>query len=128
MVPLKQPEFSLSKVRVLLSNDDFLFELHEYRRGADRLLFAHITFHRFTPSILKSVLKRWKVFRRRVTVPIFAHAGDGDLDKWVRFVSLLGFKTTGKSLSFINGQQRPVFIHLGPDADTWINNHYRHED
>lgn len=93
-----------------LTTDDLWFALDEYRRGQDVFLFAHIRFERFTPSVLKRVLKQqWPAFRQCVTAPLFA-VGEVDDEKWERFVTLLGFRFSHQALC-ANGETRRLFIH-----------------
>jgi hypothetical protein len=98
-----------------LTTDDYWFDLDEYRRGQETLLAAHIRFDRFTPSVLKNVLKQWRVFRQCVTAPLIA-IGEVDDEKWERFVTLLGFRFL-KQVICINGKQRRLFIHTISDGN-----------
>lgn len=103
----------ISRTRVL-DYDEYVFDLDEYRDGNHQYLTAHIAFEKFSPSILRRVLREWKVFRHCVTAPLYAYRDGGDFDKWFRFVSLLGFRPTGLFITCNNGERRQLFIHSVP--------------
>lgn len=68
---------------------DFCFEIEEFNNG---FCMAHIAVHRWGPSVLKQMLKDWRLLRSRfITCPLYATAPLQD-EKWQRFVSLFGFK------------------------------------
>lgn len=94
---------------------DYLFEIDEYRRGEEQMLFAHIRLFNFTPSVFKDLKRRWKIFRECVTAPLFASAENAD-DKWQRFVTSLGFKPLDKAICD-DGNSRPIFIHVKDSPD-----------
>lgn len=99
-----------SRTRVL-DYDEYVFDVDEYRRGDEKRLTAHIAFEQFNKSILKRVLREWKLFRTIVTAPLFAYCGGYDTEKWTAFVSLLGFKPTGSFINCNNGERRELFLH-----------------
>lgn len=103
-------DFTFVTTHRALTTDDYWFDLDEYRRGPQSLLIAHLRFDRFTPSLMKRVLKQWASFRKCVTAPVFA-LGEVDDNKWVRFVTLLGFKFS-KQVICANGATRRLFTHL----------------
>jgi hypothetical protein len=88
----------------------YWFDIDEYRLGDQQFLLTHLSFHKFTPSVWKRVLREWKLFREIVTAPLYAVRDDGDVDKWEHFVSRLGFKPTGILLPCNNGQIRQLYI------------------
>lgn len=90
-----------------LDRPEYLFEIDEYRRGADQFLMAHLRFAKFSPSIFKRVLHEWKVFRSCTYAPIFA-LGEVDDDKWKNFVTHLGF-TFDRDVVCLNGERRRMF-------------------
>ena len=47
---------------------------------------AHLRVFRWSPSVLKSLLKNWSLLRQCVKAPLFALA-EADDDKWARFVT-----------------------------------------
>jgi hypothetical protein len=92
-------------------NDDFWFELDEYRRpGGEQFLLGHIRVHRFAPSVFKQIKHVWATFRRNVTAPIFA-CPEIDDQRWVKFVTALGFKPL-QQIICNNGEVRPLYIHI----------------
>ena len=89
---------------------DFLFEIDEYRRDeGDQLLLAHIRVLKFSKDVLKEMLRHWRVLRSFVTAPIFVSPQDDD-EKWVKFVTLMGFKPFQQILCN-DGASRPLYIH-----------------
>lgn len=93
-----------------LTTDHYWFDLDEYRRGQEAFLLAHLRFDRFTPSIMKTVMRQWALFRQCVKAPVFA-LGEVDDEKWARFVSLLGFRYL-RHVDCINGASRRLYLHL----------------
>jgi hypothetical protein len=99
---------------------EYLFDLNEYQndQGETRLV-AHITIHKFTPSIFKRIKREWVIFRQSVTAPLFAWHGPGPFDKWLRFISCLGFRPTGSHITCNNGEVRQIYIsEVGADVVT----------
>lgn len=93
-----------------LLTDDYWFELDEYKRASgDQFLLAHIRVLNWSPSICKRIIKEWRLFRSIVTAPLFA-CPEVDDERWVKFVSLLGFKPLQQVICE-NGASRPLFIH-----------------
>jgi hypothetical protein len=111
----------VSRTRVL-DYDDYVFDIDEYRRGDEQRLTAHIAFENFNKQILKRVLHEWKIFRQCVTAPLFAYCGGYDTDKWVAFVSLLGFRPTDDFMTCNNGERRQIFIHTVTNDHKQTNN------
>jgi hypothetical protein len=108
---LSADDFTFVKRHDILDYPDYLFQLDEFHRGDEKFFVPHIVFNKFSPTILKRVLREWKSFRSVVRVPLFAHNGEGDENTWKHFVSLLGFVDTGDTITF-NGAPRALFIHL----------------
>lgn len=79
------------------------------------MLLAHIRVAHWSPSVFKSILREWKLFRTCVKAPIFACA-EVDDDKWERFVSRLGFKFL-HTVICNNGETRRLFLHVIEDGD-----------
>jgi hypothetical protein len=102
-------DFKLVARHDALTTEDYRFEIDEYRRDDDQLLLAHLRVFRWSPSVLKSLLKNWSLLRQCVKAPLFASA-EVDDDKWTRFVSLLGFEPF-ETITVENGEQRRLFIH-----------------
>lgn len=94
----------------VLAYPEYDFDLEEHRRSDGSFLLAHLNFRKFTPSILKRVLREWQTFRTVVRGPIYAIRDDGSHDKWVRFITHLGFKPTDLSITCNNGAVRQLFI------------------
>lgn len=98
---------------VIRDTPDYIFEIDEYQNGAERFYLTHIAFTNFSPSILKRILREWKLFRSIVDAPLFAVRDIEDL-KWLRFISRLGFKPHSE-IDWLNGERRRLFIHLKED-------------
>ena len=109
-----------------LTTEDYLFEIDEYRRDDDQLLLAHLRVFRWSPSVLKSLLKNWSLLRQCVKAPLFACAEVQDM-KWQRFVKLLGFEPFHDILC-VNGEQRRLYIHTTEGPTHGHVQHQRHHD
>lgn len=92
-----------------LDRPEYLFEIDEYRRGADQFLYAHLRVFKFSPSIMKRILAEWRAFRAIVAAPLFA-IGEVDDEKWERFVTHLGFEPAIEVVC-LNGERRRMFRH-----------------
>jgi hypothetical protein len=111
----------VTRHRVFTDPDErYIFEIDEYRRGADQLLQAHFRFFKFSPSALKSALKHWRLFRSVVTAPLVCW-GEDDGDTWKHFVSLFGFKPLHQSILCNNGARRELYTNIVPHGG--INRH-----
>jgi hypothetical protein len=95
---------------------DYWCEIEEHRRGEDQFLLCHIRFNKCTPSVMKQFLREWECFRRCVPAPLFATAEVED-EKWVRFVTRLGFKPL-REVVCRNGARRTLYLNQKdrPDA------------
>jgi hypothetical protein len=89
--------------------DDYWFEIDEYRRGEDKLLLVHLQFFRWTPSVLKTVIREFKQFRQHVRAPLFACPPVDDA-KWRKFVSMMGYHFL-QNIECGDGFARPLYIH-----------------
>ena len=103
-------EFTFHQNHTVLDKPEYCFDIDEYRRGQDQLLLAHIQVRQWSPTVFKTILREWRVFRQCVTQPLFACAGPGDTEKWERFVSHLGFRFL-RNVICENGEPRRLFIH-----------------
>lgn len=92
------------------ATEDCTFEIDEYRDDAgEQMLLAHLRVHQWTPEALKRIRHDWRVFRSVVTAPLFANPMQDD-PKWVKFVTLMGWRPFSKVLCR-DGIERPLFIH-----------------
>lgn len=98
----------------VLDYPEYVCLIDEYRNEDQQFLLCHIGFSEFSLSIFKRLLREWAAFRSVVTAPLYAIRDDGDEDKWVRFVSHLGFSPTGLILPCENGELRELFISVVP--------------
>lgn len=91
-------------------------ELDEYRTDAgEQMLLAHLRVHQWSLSALRRIQHDWAAFRRSVTTPIFSlpmlAPSDPAFDKWLRFVTMFGWRPTGQQVLCLDGIERPLFIH-----------------
>lgn len=84
---------------------DYLFQLEEWDEG----LLVHFSARRWAPSVLRTALREWKLFRQAVPQPLFAIGPPHEDAKWRRFVSLFGFKLHS-TVALDNGETRSRFI------------------
>jgi hypothetical protein len=102
-------KFELVEVHKIPSPPEWDASLDEYRRGAEQMLWAHVRFSKFSPSVFKSFLKWWTTFRSVVTAPIWAGSQD-DTDLFAHFVRRAGF-VPFKEVPCQDGKARRIFIH-----------------
>jgi hypothetical protein len=93
-----------------LTQPEYWFDIDEYRRGDDQMIFAHLRFSSFSASILRKALHDWRVFREYVPAPVFCFGTDDDA-KFERFVTLFGFKSLNTDVVW-EGKSRRLFLHL----------------
>lgn len=103
------PSFEFVTRHRALDRPEYLFEIDEYRRGADQFLYAHLRVFKFSPSVMKRILAEWRAFRAIVAAPLFA-IGEVDDAKWERFVTHLGFEPAIEVVC-LNGERRRMFRH-----------------
>jgi hypothetical protein len=105
------PDFEFVQRHVGLTDDDFLFEIDEYKKATgEQFLLAHIRVDRWSLSVCKRIRAQWRVLRQFVTTPLFAVPKDDDA-RWHKFVSMLGFKPLHQ-VTCNNGAQRPIYVSL----------------
>lgn len=99
-------------VRQYLAHEtsDYTFELDEYRdEHGQQLMLSHIRMKRWSASVLKRLLRDWRVLRQCVTCPLFACPQVDDA-RWVKFVTRLGYRPLQKIICN-DGLERPLYIH-----------------
>lgn len=94
----------------MLDTPEYVFEVQEFKRGTDQMVFIHLHIHKWTLSVLKRICREFAVFRKCVDVPLYAIA-EWDDEKWAHFVSLFGFKFLN-DVNCTDGKRRRLFIHL----------------
>jgi hypothetical protein len=100
----------LVKRHLAHDTDYCTFELDEYRNEAGaQMLLAHLRVHNWSPGSLKRIKRDWAAFRQAVTAPLYASPMSHD-DKWVRFVSMMGWRPFSTVLCH-DGIERPLYIH-----------------
>jgi len=106
-----EEHFAPHAYHVLIDNDEYGFAIEEHRRPSDgqQLLIAHLRFKQFTPSVMKHCLRDWRLFRQCVQAPLFAWGEEQD-DKWVRFVTRLGFSPLDSWIVCKNGERRQLYL------------------
>lgn len=98
------------KRHVAHDTDYCTFVLHEYRDEAGaQMLLAHLLVHKTSPEALRRIMRDWAAFRQAITAPLYACPMSHD-DKWVRFVTLMGWRPFSSVLCH-DGSERPLFIH-----------------
>lgn len=103
-------EFKFITLHKVVDNDNYCFEIEEFKRDDQQFLLAHIFFRKFSLKVLKHGLQTWRMFRRCVTAPIYAVRSDVEEHKWREFITLFGFVPTDIHLPCNNGNIRQLFI------------------
>lgn len=99
-----------------IDKPEYRFTIEEFRCNEDQMVFMHLEVHKWSPSVAKEILRNWKLFRQCVRCPVFAYGGEGSVEKWVRFVSLLGFKFL-TNIICENGEHRRLFVHYKQEEE-----------
>ena len=107
--PLSCDDWQKVGSHVVISKPEYEFEIDEFRRGDDQMVFVHMWVLDWSKSVLRDMLAAWKIFRQCVTCPLYAVAEIDD-DKWTGYVSLFGFKPLTEVV-LNNGEHRRLFIH-----------------
>jgi hypothetical protein len=90
--------------------DYCVLEIDEYgNEGGERMYLAHLRVLRWSPSTLRKIKSDWAVFRKAVTVPLFASPMHDDA-RWVKFVTMMGWHPFAHVLCQ-DGITRPLYIH-----------------
>jgi hypothetical protein len=94
-----------------VKNDDFLFELDEYRRPTDnaQMMLAHIRVFRWSPRVFKRCLREWRLLRAIITCDVYVSPQD-DCPQWHKFVTAMGFEPFTQVIC-IDGASRPLYLH-----------------
>lgn len=92
-------------------DEDCELLLDEYRDASgQQMLLAHLKVHRWSLGALKRIARNWSVFRQHITAPIYATPMVDD-EKWRRFVTRMGWQSTGQQVLCHDGIERPLYIH-----------------
>ena len=97
---------------------EYRFALEEWRNGDRQMVFVHMNVREWTKAALKQMLHEFKIFRKCVTCPLYAVAGEDAGDKWEDFVALFGFSYLTDVICN-NGESRRLF---------WLPNEKNNED
>jgi hypothetical protein len=108
---LSQAGFEFAARYEGVKNDDYLFELDEYRRLTDnaQMMLAHIRVYRWSPTIFKRCLREWRLLRTIIKCDIFVSPQD-DTPEWHKFVTAMGFKPFTQVICN-DGVKRPLYLH-----------------
>ena len=94
--------------------DYCVLEIDVYgNEGGERMYLAHLRVLRWSPSTLRKIKYDWAVFRKAVTVPLFASPMHDDA-RWVKFVTMMGWRPHSTVLCQ-DGITRPLYIHTVHD-------------
>lgn len=97
------------------SEPEYDADMHVEDLGEGRLMhFLHLDVYYFSSSILRQMLKQWRMFRSNVTGPLFC-MGDVDDDKFARFIAHFSFQYL-REIPCTDGQMRRLFVNYGPQA------------
>jgi hypothetical protein len=84
--------FEFFQEHPLVSHPEYSSVLHELRDEHDnQMLVIHMDVHKFSPSVLKRMMREFKVLRSCTNTPIFAFEPSPDDKKWEHYVELMGF-------------------------------------
>lgn len=90
--------------------DDYWFEIDEHQdTSGQTMLLVHLRFFRWSASVLKQVVREFKLFREHVRAPLFA-SPPADDPKWHKFVSMMGYRPL-QDIVCEDGEMRPLYIH-----------------
>lgn len=95
---------------IALETPEYIFEVEEWRRGEDQMVFVHLLVLKWNLTALKRMVHAFSVFRECVTVPVYA-CGEVDDAKWRAFVALFGFKPLTE-VECTDGKRRRLYIHI----------------
>jgi hypothetical protein len=74
--------------------------------------FVHLEVYHFSPSILKTMLKRWEQIRKTLPSVVFCMPNDPSDPVFDRFVARFGWKHHA-DIPCTDDRVRKLFIHLG---------------
>lgn len=86
--------------------------LEEYRdENGNQMMTAHISVEPelFTPEVYKTIIRRFKLLREVLDVPLYAVEPNPDDEKWERFIAPLGFSQLMR-VGCTDGQSRRLFV------------------
>ena len=105
-----------------LRTDDYLIELDEYRRPSDhaQLMIAHMRVFRWAPSVLRRMIREWRLFRTVCHADIYA-SPQTDEPKWHKMVRAVGFEFLTQVICN-DGLTRPLYISRTRDGNDHLHN------
>lgn len=118
--------WTLVSEQKLIDCPEYLFELEEYRCGEKQMVFVHLHVWKWSKGLLKRLQDVFAKFRECVPGPIFT-AGTHDDDKFLRFVSLFGWKPF-TTIPCTDGKTRRLFIHIKNQKNTNVFQIKRKDD
>lgn len=83
--------------------------LHELRDGEKQMLAIHMDVFRFSPSVMKRMIREFAALRSCTDAQIFAIEPNPDDAKWQRYVSRMGFEFSSR-VECTDGLSRRVFV------------------
>lgn len=111
-----QADFEFVRRYEARRHDDYLLELDEYRRPTDdaQMIIVHFRVFRWAPSVLKRMLREWKLFRSVCVDDLYA-SPSVDEPKWHKMVRAFGFKPL-TTVRCLDGLMRPMYINRTSDG------------
>jgi len=84
----------------------------DFEDGTPLMTFVHLEVYHFSPSILKTMLKRWEQIRKTLPSVVFCMPNDPSDPVFDRFVARFGWKHHA-DIPCTDDRVRKLFIHLG---------------
>lgn len=103
--------FDFVKRHDVRRTDDYWFEIDEYKNDSgEQFLLVHLQFMKWTMSVLKQVVRDFRLFREHCRAPLFACTENPDA-KWVKFITMMGYRFQ-QNIACNDGAVRPLYIHI----------------
>lgn len=109
----RSDKFEFKQRISVVKNEDYHFEVDEFRRGDDQLLLVHCRVFRWKPSVLKRMLLDWRFIRANVITQTVYCTGMNDDDKFRRWCRLFDFKLYLDAVPTDCGEPRSLYVNYG---------------
>jgi hypothetical protein len=93
----------------LSDSPDYEAVLHELRDGDQQMMVIHMDVYKFSPSVMKRMIREFAALRSCTDALIFAIEPNPGDTKWQRYVSHMGFEFSSR-VECTDGLSRRCFV------------------
>lgn len=111
-------------LHTLVDDDEYRSVLQELRDGEQQMLLIHMDVFKFSPTVMKRMVRDFNALRQCTDTPIFAIEPTPDNGMWHRYVSHMGFEFSSH-VDCTDGETRRCYVSTNKKKNNgWPNDQF----